>query len=180
MGIKKFLFVNVFHKIVVMCMIFLTSCNLATSYEKNTVVINEFVTQNSGVDSIYDKDNNSSDWIELYNWGQKPVSLSGLYITDNKDQKMKTPLPPLIVEPGDYVVMWGGSGKNAPFEHLGFKLSENDDGIFIYSSAGDMIDGIFFDNYISRADTSFARFPDGALNWVYSSDPTPLNQNIGK
>lgn len=46
------------------------------------VVINEIGASNSSI--IFDEDGSSSDWIELYNWSDFPVDLSGFGLSNKK------------------------------------------------------------------------------------------------
>jgi hypothetical protein len=71
----------------------------------SSVVINEFVASNRR--GLTDGDGNASDWIELYNGGAGPVSLSGWYLTDERDQPQKWPFPPTAILPArGYLVVF--------------------------------------------------------------------------
>jgi len=51
------------------------------------IVINEVEGANTSV--IKDEDGSSSDWIELYNWGDTPIDLSGFGISNKKSEPLK-------------------------------------------------------------------------------------------
>ena len=73
------------------------------------VVINEVVAAN-GRHSV-DEDGDSSDWIELFNSGDKPVDLTGYGISDDPTFANKWTLPAVTVEPKGFLLIWA-SGKS--------------------------------------------------------------------
>ncbi|HPX27656.1 MAG TPA: lamin tail domain-containing protein [Treponemataceae bacterium] len=66
-----------------LCCLFVFSCSLSLS-EKTppSLVINEVMSSNYQL--IYDKDCNSSDWVEILNTGDKPVNLTGWGLSDSE------------------------------------------------------------------------------------------------
>ena len=60
--------------------------------ESVPVVINELLASN--VDSTADPQGEFDDWIELYNAGDIPVDIGGMYLTDDTDTPMKWQIPP--------------------------------------------------------------------------------------
>src|SRR5258705_13929196 len=57
----------------------------------DTVIISEFVASNVG--GLVDEDLDSSDWLELYNFGNGAVNLSGWFLTDNTNNLTKWAFP---------------------------------------------------------------------------------------
>ncbi len=86
--------------------------------------INEFVADNDG--SLLDKDGDDSDWIEIHNPGKVATSLSGHFLTDDKDDPTKWAFPDITVPPGGYLLVFA-SGKDQGIEsnelHTNFSLS---------------------------------------------------------
>ena len=59
------------------------------------VSIAEIKVSDYGV--TYDSTKEVSDWVELYNSSDEPVSLLGLYLTDNENSLSKQPIPDIAV-----------------------------------------------------------------------------------
>jgi hypothetical protein len=85
----------------------LTLFLLATSAEAQ-VRINEVVSSN--VDGLVDDDGDTSDWIELLNYGPGPADLSGWGLSDNPSEPYKWILPPVTLPPGETLLVYA-SGK---------------------------------------------------------------------
>lgn len=74
-----------------------------------TVRINEVMASNGS--TIADEDGDFEDWIELYNYGDEPVDLSGWGLSDNYDQPFKWTFPEsAVIHPDEYLLVWA-SGK---------------------------------------------------------------------
>lgn len=85
----------------------LTLLLLATSTEAQ-VRINEVVSSN--VEGLVDDDGDTSDWIELLNYGPGPADLSGWGLSDNPSEPYKWILPPVTLPPGETLLVYA-SGK---------------------------------------------------------------------
>ncbi|MCC6694070.1 MAG: CotH kinase family protein [Candidatus Hydrogenedentes bacterium] len=87
------------------------------------VILNEYLASNST--GLQDEDGKYSDWVELYNATDAPVSLLGWALTDDELNPNKWPLPDVTVAPGGFLVVFA-SDKNrtaVPGElHTNFKL----------------------------------------------------------
>ena len=88
-----------------------------------TIVINEFAAINDS--GLQDEDGDYSDWLELHNYGEQSVDLSGTYLTDNRKKPMRWKIPRITIVPGEHLVIFL-SGKdradpNAPL-HANFAL----------------------------------------------------------
>ena len=86
--------------------------------------ITEFMAVNDGL--LLDEDGDSSDWIEIANFGQAMASLRGWSLTDNRDNLTKWTFPDVVLDAGERLVVFA-SGKDrsdltAPL-HTGFGLS---------------------------------------------------------
>lgn len=73
------------------------------------VVINEVLATNTLTN--LDEFGDSSDWIELANVGTDAIDLAGFGLTDNLEDLDKWVLPPLLLSPGEYALVWC-SGKD--------------------------------------------------------------------
>jgi hypothetical protein len=74
-----------------------------------SIKVNEIMASNST--SVADDDGDFSDWIELYNAGQKTVQLEGWGLSDNYDNPYKWVFPEYSMEPGELLLIWA-SGKD--------------------------------------------------------------------
>ena len=61
--------------------------------------------------NLLDEDNESSDWIELSNRSNTPLSLDEYFLTDDEDEPKKWKLPNRVIPPNGYIVFFA-SGKN--------------------------------------------------------------------
>jgi hypothetical protein len=90
----------------------------------DNLLINEFMADNDG--ARLDSDGESSDWIELWNPTSSPVNLAGHYLTDNQQVPNNWALPPIIMQPGSYLLVFAsGKDRNAANSelHTNFKLT---------------------------------------------------------
>jgi hypothetical protein len=80
------------------------------------VVISEFMASNTSQEpleegELLDGNNDSSDWIEIYNPTNTSVSLDGWYLTNSKSNLTKWQFPDgLLIEPGEFLIIFA-SGK---------------------------------------------------------------------
>ena len=93
------------------------------------LVISEFLASNSSIDEqegFVDEDNDSSDWIEIYNPTDVAVNLESWFLTDNKSELTKWQFPSVTISAGDYLIVFA-SEKNRTNPgselHTNFKLS---------------------------------------------------------
>ena len=111
------------------------------------------------------------DFIELYNPHPLPVSLSGLYLTDNPvTQPGKHEIVPLSFIPGEGYSVFRPNDGNDPFE-LGFKLSAGGEMIGLFDSGLNMIDQVLYGP--QTTDVSQGRSPDGSASFEFFDLPTP-------
>jgi len=153
--------------------------------------INEFLASNAS--SNLDSDFFSfGDWIEIYNSEDTVVNIGGYYITDDLSNPFKFQFPDTSnIQPNSYYVVWADDENYYPGNyhinpedidiivtncHTNFKLKKSGEEVGLFSSNGDLIDSIIFDDQIT--DISYGRNPDGTTDWYYFSDPTPGTPNI--
>ena len=92
------------------------------------LIITEFLAANSS--GLLDDDGDSSDWIEIHNTTQEPMSLEDWYLTDEQDNLAKWRFPNITIETRGFVLVFA-SGKNRSNPktelHANFKLNRNGD-----------------------------------------------------
>jgi hypothetical protein len=74
------------------------------------VFINEI--SNANRHTIYDEENDTDDWIELYNGGNQPVNLKGYFLSDNSSKPDKWAFPDITINPLEHLLIFA-SGKDA-------------------------------------------------------------------
>jgi len=139
------------------------------------IAINEFLAGNSITNR--DADGDYEDWLELYNYGNEPVDLTGFSLTDDVTVIDKWKIPTRVINQGEFLVIWA-SGKNRVETelHTNFSLSKGGEYIGLYTAYGSLIDGF---NYTEQLDDiSSARFPDGTGNFSSTTTPTHNSSNI--
>ena len=142
------------------------------------VVINEFLADNAVTtpDGAGDHD----DWLELYNPTNKPVLLTGRYLTDSPDnlKKWRFTKDSLFLNPGSYMLIWCDEDSDPTEIHTNFKLSKGGEFLALTDSTGTtVIDSLSFGQ--QTTDISYGRKPDGGNTWVFMNPPTPGNSNTG-
>ncbi len=77
----------------------------------DTVLINEFMTWNRS--TLLDEDGQSSDWIELWNPTDQPVSISGWHLSDDPADLTRWSFPPHTMAPGSFLVVFASTKDRA-------------------------------------------------------------------
>jgi hypothetical protein len=146
------------------------------------LVINEFMASNDHDSGIHDPAGDWDDWFEIYNFGDEPVNLAGLYLTDNFSIPMKWQVPdgyPLqTTVPADgFILFWADKEPEEGPLHTTFKLSADGEEIGLFLDADTMVDGIIFGEQAKNI--SYGRYPDASDNLQFFAVPTPLADNNG-
>jgi hypothetical protein len=108
-----------------------------------------------------------SDWFELYNGDTQPVSLGGLFFTDDSTRPTLSPMRPLSfigTGAGAFIQFHADSNPNSGADHVNFKLSKSGDNVYLYSPSGILITGVSFG--AQATGVSQGRFPDGSGNII--------------
>jgi hypothetical protein len=144
------------------------------------VVINEISTSPS---NLLDNAGEADDWIELYNASAQTINLAGLYITDNLNSRTKYQLPEgtgdeMILQPGEYKILWADEDLAQGADHLNFKLSADGEALGLYQVMGEninMIDEHVFNAQLHKG--SFSRIPNATGPFVFTVVSTPEVMN---
>ncbi|MFH1370812.1 MAG: lamin tail domain-containing protein [Planctomycetota bacterium] len=147
-----------------------------------SLVINEFMASNSSDSGISDPQGDFDDWIEIYNYGDTPIDLNGMYLTDNFGNPTKWQIPSgyssqTTVPADGFVVFWADEETADGPLHADFKLSAGGEEIGLFDANGLLIDGIAFGD--QTANISYGRYPDATDNLRFFSTPTPAADNNG-
>lgn len=147
---------------------------VSTTVKTQTVVINEFMADNS--ETIADPSGSYDDWIEIYNFGTEPVDIGGMYITDDFAEPMKYQIPQgndsTVIQPQGFLLLWADEDLEQGVLHIDIKLSKSGEEIALYNPDGSTLaDSVSFGQ--QQTDISYGRQPNGASTWVLFDDPTP-------
>jgi len=143
-----------------------------------TLVINEFLADNESI--LMDNSGEYDDWIEIYNYGNQPADLAGLYITDDHENltqwQMPANNPQTILPPGQFIILWADRDLEQGVLHIDCKLSAAGEEIFLVHGNGyTVIDSIVF--AAQSPDISYGRFPDAWGEWYSMDTSTPAATN---
>ena len=134
------------------------------------VRINEYMSRNKSI--LYDVSGEYHDWIELYNFSDKPIVLDGYTLTDNKDALSKWQFPAgTTLDAGKCLVVFC-SGKNAVIDgeiHTSFRLGDGDSYLGLYTDEGVFCSGVTY--HATEQDVSMAYTADGT--YKVCRYPTP-------
>jgi hypothetical protein len=87
------------------------------------------------------------DWFEIYNLDSHPVELSGLFLTDDLNNRTQKPIPALsFVGSGanGYLKFDADSAPGKGADHVNFKLSAKGESLGLFSANGVILDSITF------------------------------------
>jgi hypothetical protein len=91
-----------------------------------TPVISEFLASNDRV--LDDQDGDDSDWIEIYNPGNEPISLRKWALTDDPDDLTKWRFPDVQLGPSEHLVVFASAkDRDTPGAelHTNFRISQD-------------------------------------------------------
>jgi hypothetical protein len=149
-----------------------TKPNEEVSGSQTNLVINEFMADNDNTNADPDFEQ-FSDWIEIYNRGDGPVDMSGMYLTDDLSEPTQWQIPaPTTLESRKFLIFWADNEDVVDSAlHTNFKLGASGEEIGLYASDGDTpIDTLGFSE--QNTDISYGRFPDGSNTWKTFETPT--------
>lgn len=127
-------------------------------------------------------------WIEIFNTSFASVNIEGCYLTNDKDNPTKYPIPKgdvlTLINPRQHILFWADGMPNRGTFHVSFTLDPSKENyIALYDSNGKtLIDEITVPAGM-LADQSYAREEDGSANWVIKgggehSYVTPSTNNM--
>ena len=145
-------------------------------YREEYVIINEFVASNNA--GLEDEDGDTSDWIELYNAGDSPVSLTGWALTDSVYDRNKWTFPDVTIGAGEYLVVFASGKNRTPTNgdnlHTNFSLNRQGEYLGMYNLVGEPQPLSVFNPVfpMQATDFSYGRYA-GRPGFWYLQPPTP-------
>ncbi len=127
------------------------------------LIISEFLAANRT--GLQDEDGDREDWIEIYNAGDSTVNVGGWSVTDDPDDPGKYTLPPSLLGPQEYLVIFAsGKDRRVPDSKLHTNFKVNSDGEYL---------GLFPPDLPRRATSEYSpRFPAQRADFSYGIDST--------
>jgi hypothetical protein len=150
------------HKIIFFYILFIAALNVEaqqfkTTANTNGLVINEVMIANDSTQA--DNQGDFDDWVELYNNSNAPISLNGLYLSDNFNNPTKWAFPDTVIAANGYLIIWADNDTIANELHAFFKLNANGEELMIADGNGLVIDSVSFDSI--GTDVTWGRYPNG-------------------
>jgi hypothetical protein len=135
---------------------------IAPVAQESSVVINELMAFNTT--SLTDPQGENDDWIELHNISDKEIDLSGMYLSDSKNNLRKWAFPENTVIPSrGYLIVWADeNGKAESGLHASFKLSKSGEIVILIDTderGNAMLDMVEFGQ--QEEDSAIGRIPNG-------------------
>ena len=135
----------------------------SNSRGETSLVINELMAQNDGF--IQDSHGDYEDWIEIYNYGDYPINIGGMYLTDDLTAPAKWRIPDsnaaaTTIPSHGHLLIWADNETNDGILHASFRLNISGEQIGLYDAYGILIDSVVFGP--QEVNYSYGRLPDGA------------------
>lgn len=177
------------HKLLLTLLALATVFSVGQAQSRKALRINEVMVVNEN--NIEDDYGRRSAWIELFNSAYAPLEISKVYITNDRNNPTKYPIPMgdvlTKIPRRQHIVFWADGRPNDGTFHTNFELTPGEDNyIAIYDADGvTLIDEVTVPASL-LPNTTYARSVDGDGDWEVrdgegeSSYITPSSNNIIK
>jgi uncharacterized protein (TIGR03437 family) len=141
------------------------------------LLINEIMADNEDTYPDPQEPGVFEDWFEVFNPGTTAVDMSGMYITDNLNNKTKWRVPNGVTIPARGYLVFIADGETAQGNlHTSWSLSAEGEAVGIFAADGTtLIDSYTFG--IQQGDVSIGRATDGDGSWSIFQPATPGQSN---
>ena len=130
------------------------------------LVINEILAVNK---SAFQHNGTFPGVVELYYDGPAAIDLSGMSISDDPLVPVQFVFPPgVTMNPGDYRLLYAGSGTTDADLYLGFNFKTQGGAVYLFDKAGAVVDSVVFGQQLP--DLSIGRV--GPLGQWHLTAPT--------
>jgi hypothetical protein len=138
------------------------------------VMISEFMAENRL--TLKDEDNDTSDWIELFNSGDEPADLEGWYLTDQTNRLTQWRFPAVVMPPKSYLVVYASEKNKTNVNgrlHTNFKLGTDGEYLALIDSRTNVVSEFSPRYEPQRADVSYGRAEGDSDTIGFFASPTP-------
>jgi hypothetical protein len=125
-------------------------------------------------------DGQPADWVEIYNPLPTGVNLAEYTLSDKPDKPDKFHFPPVVLGPGEFLVVVADGNPEAGPLHADFKLSAKGEAVHLFAAGGSLL--VDRKAYLNlEADATAGRYPDGGEDYgvIYAPTPGSPNKRIG-
>lgn len=134
------------------------------TFIKGDILLNELQASNT---ILKDEHGDFDDWIEIFNSTDHAISLNGLYLTDNFDNKLKWKFPDTAINANSFLIIWADEDGGDEGLHANFKLSKSGERLGLFTIDSVSLDEVEFPAL--NDNQSYGR----CLNaWEYTRNPT--------
>lgn len=148
----------------------------SVSAQSSSIIINEICPSN--IDQWVDPSFNYGGWVELYNPTSSAISITGWYLSDNKDKLQKAKINQTTYIPANgFCTLWFDHYNKWSTKTIDMKLNYDGDVLYLSDVKGNLITSIEYPEAVSRC--SWARTDNGGNTWSYCATPTPGKSNAG-
>jgi hypothetical protein len=151
----------------------------AHAIEVGDLRITEVLAANATV--LADESGEFDDWIELANRTSSYIDLGGLFLSDDEALPQKWEIPPVVIGPGEFLLVWADDDGSQGDFHANFKLNAQGEQVMLYDSvaAGNgLLDRISYG--LQSQDVAFGLLAGGAQQVPdYLTPATPNASNSG-
>jgi Na+-transporting methylmalonyl-CoA/oxaloacetate decarboxylase gamma subunit len=153
----------------------------APAQRVTSMKINEVLVVNE--DNFVDDYGKRSGWIELYNTSAGTVNIGGCFLTNERGNPKKYPIPKgdilTRISPRQHVLFWADGVASRGTFHLNFALEAGQENyIALYDSDGKTLVDSLLIPPAQQADVSYGRSKDGEEGWMYFTKVTPSTNNL--
>ena len=136
-------------------------------------------------DCLYDQDGDSSDWLEIANNGEQPVSLKDCVLTLQDGRRHSWCFPDVELAGRERIIVFcSGKDRTGSELHANFTLDKEGDTVNLFSPAGALLDSV---SYPEMEQDMSITFPSGTidpdstveLNITYQATPGYANSPEG-
>jgi uncharacterized protein (TIGR03437 family) len=150
---------------------------LNTQALASDVRLNEVITVNNG--SFKDEAGDADAWLELYNPGPGPVTLTNFYLTDDTANPTKWQVPARTLADGAFLTLWLDAETNEGDTHASFKPAATGGKLYLYQSASGANTQLDTATYPAMpAGQSYIRLREFGTKWTVTARTTPAAANI--
>ena len=128
---------------------------------------NENLASNIVINEVESSSDEKIDYVEIYNKGDKEVSLDGYYLLDDKDDREISRLEGVTLKPGEFFVLEEGT-------HFDFGLGKEDKAR-LFDKEGNLVDEF---SWSGHAFGAYSRYPDGLGEFVDAKASKASSNNM--